>query len=284
MFNCENEIKELIEGFDGNVYLYVSDDKGNEIRYNENEVVETASCIKLFILIDFYHQIVSGKKSKYDLIHFSPKTDMVEHGSGIIQYLDDFDLSAYNMAILMMIVSDNIATNKMIEYLGFENINNTIKELGFEKTYLNARKLDFNIYKSVGKTTAYEYGRAYKMLLNKEILDSESCDEIIKILANQTKNEMIIKYLPTNYISRKGEEGVYLKYIATKSGGLGSGERDPKDNCRNDGGIISTLNGDYVISIFMDGLKDFYFYNDNPAIVLGAKISKLVFDEFEKNN
>ena len=282
MFNCENEIKELISKFDGNVHLYVSDDKNNEIRINENEVVETASCIKLFILIDFYYQIVKGEKSKYDLIHYSPKVDIVEHGSGIIQYLDDFDLSAYNMAILMMIVSDNIATNKIIDYLGFDHINSTIKELGFEQTYLNARKLDFNIYKSVGKTTAYEYGKAYKMLLNKEILDPKSCDEIITILANQTKNEMIIKYLPTNYISRKGEDGIFLKYTATKSGGLGSEEREPKDNCRNDGGIISTLKGDYVISIFMDGLKDFYFYNDNPAIVLGAKISKLIFDEVEK--
>ena len=39
-----------------------------------------------------------------------------------------------NMVILMIINSDNIATNIMIEYLGIENINNTIKSSGFENT------------------------------------------------------------------------------------------------------------------------------------------------------
>ena len=52
--NVEEEIKLLINDFDGKVHLYISDEKGNIIKLNENEIVETASCIKLFILILFY--------------------------------------------------------------------------------------------------------------------------------------------------------------------------------------------------------------------------------------
>ena len=92
----------------------------------------------------------------------------------------------------MIIDSDNIATNIMIEYLGIENINNTIKLLQFKNTKLICSKLDFNIYKEIGKTTAKEYGELYIKLLNKEILNLEICDEIIEILKNQRHNDLLI--------------------------------------------------------------------------------------------
>ena len=187
------------------------------------------------------------------------------------------------MATLMIIVSDNIATNKMIEYLGFDNINNTIKNLGFKNTLLIAEKLDFNIYNKVGTTTAYEYAKAFKMLLNKEILTPELCDEIIEILSRQTLKVMLEKFLTPKYLDEKGIDHSYIKYIATKSGSFGGNEQDNMINCRNDGGIISTSVGNYIISIFIYDFKDHYFYNDNPAIILGSKINKLIFDSFEHN-
>ena len=58
MINCEEKIKSLINDFEGKVCLYVMDENNNEIKYNENEVIETASCIKLFILIENYNQIL----------------------------------------------------------------------------------------------------------------------------------------------------------------------------------------------------------------------------------
>ena len=55
-------------------------------------------------------------------------------------------------------------------------------------------------------------------------------------------------------------------------------------NCRNDGGIFSTEDGSYIISIFISGMKDRGFYPDNPAILLGGKISKVVLKTFKENN
>ena len=97
---------------------------------------ETASCIKIFILVEYYNQILKGLKSRDDLIKYNKESDYVENGSGLIQYLDNLTITSKNMAILMMIVSDNIATNKIIDYLGFNNINNTIEQLGFKNTKL----------------------------------------------------------------------------------------------------------------------------------------------------
>lgn len=281
--DIEKEIKKLINNFDGKVSLYVSDDENNIIKNNENIVVESASCIKLFILIEYYNQILNNKKSREDIISYSAKDDCILNGSGIIKKLGDLELSSKNMATLMIIVSDNIATNKMIEYLGFDNINNTIKNLGFKNTLLIAEKLDFNIYNKVGTTTAYEYAKAFKMLLNKEILTPELCDEIIEILSHQTLKVMLEKFLTPKYLDEKGIDHSYIKYIATKSGSFGGNEQDNMINCRNDGGIISTSVGNYIISIFIYDFKDHYFYNDNPAIILGSKINKLIFESFEHN-
>lgn len=281
--DIEKEIKKLINNFDGKVSLYISDDENNIIKNNENIVVESASCIKLFILIEYYNQILNNKKSREDIISYSAKDDCILNGSGIIKKLGDLELSSKNMATLMIIVSDNIATNKMIEYLGFDNINNTIKNLGFKNTLLIAEKLDFNIYNKVGTTTAYEYAKAFKMLLNKEILTPELCDEIIEILSRQTLKAMLEKFLTPKYLDEKGIDHSYIKYIATKSGSFGGNEQDNMINCRNDGGIISTSVGNYIISIFIYDFKDHYFYNDNPAIILGSKINKLIFESFEHN-
>ena len=67
--NVEEKIKELINDFDGNVNFYISDEKGNELKYNENEIVETASCIKLFILIEYFNQVLQNKKTKKDFVN-----------------------------------------------------------------------------------------------------------------------------------------------------------------------------------------------------------------------
>ena len=282
--NIKEQINELLNSFDGKLSLYAIDNYQNEIKMNEDQIVETASCIKLFILIEYYNQILNGEKRRDDLLEYDNKKDYISNGSGIIQYLENISMTSKNMAILMMIVSDNIATNKMIEYLGFNNINNTIKKLGFKHTRLISKKLDFSIYNKIGETTAKEYALAYKMILNNEILTKDCCKEIIEILSNQTKNQIITRYLPKDELLKKGRNNSFIKYIASKSGGLGDEGRNDIVVCRNDGGIISTSYGDYIISIFIYDFKDFYFYPDNTASIFGAKISKLIYDLFCKNN
>lgn len=226
---------------------------------------------------------MNGLKSRNDELIYNYQNDYVTEGSGIIQYLEDnTKLTSKNMAILMIIVSDNIATGKMIEYLGFDNINNTIQSLGLNNTKLVAPKLDFTKYYSIGKTTAYEYAITYRMILNKLILTPDICNEIIEILSHQKSKEMIIKNLPLEDLyGKKDNKCSIIKYVASKSGGIGD-ENEEIINCRNDGGIISTIYGDLIISIFINNFEDYYFYNDNPAIILGSKIVRIIYDEFKK--
>ena len=285
MLDIEKDIIKAIHDFEGDVSLYAIDEYNNEVKINENKIVETASCIKLFILIEYYNQILKKEKSREDIIVYNAKKDYVENGSGIIQYLDgEVNFTSKNMATLMIIVSDNIATNKIIEYLGFEKINQTIKELGFNNTRLISKKLDFNQYQQVGETTALEYANAYKLLLSKKILTTDLCEEIIEILSKQNYNEMITGAISPKYIEEKGTENGFIKYIASKSGALGDEGRTDIIICRNDGGIISTKIGSYIVSVFIQNFSDHYFYKNNPATLLGVEINKLLFETFEKNN
>ena len=273
-------IQKKINNFEGQICLYANDLKGNIIGFNENDVVETASCIKVFILLEYYRQINDGLKKRDDILVYKPKVDYVGNGSGVLQYLsNNISMTSKNMATFMIIVSDNIATNLMIEYLGFENINTTIKKYGFVNTELLALKLDFNVYNKIGITTAKEYGMLFEKLYNKEILSPELCLEIIEILSKQTKNDMLTKKIPLNVLDSKGSDDAILRFIASKSGGLG-GENFITDNCRNDGGIISTIYGDYIISAFINKFNDKYFYSDNIATIAGGEISNMIFDNF----
>ena len=276
------EIKKVINNFDGNISLYANDGKGTIIKFNENAVVETASCIKAFILIEYYRQILEGKKSRSDILTYEYDKHYMANGSGIIQYLDKLELTSRNMAILMIIDSDNIATNIMIEYLGIENINNTIKSFGFKNTILICPKLDFNMYKEVGKTTAKEYGELYIKLLNNEILNPAICEEILEILKNQLHNDLLIRKLPLKDLNEIGEENANIKYIASKSGGLGD-KRYGIGNCRNDGGIIATKFGSYIVSIFINNFNDYYWNRDNKAILAGGEIHHIIYENYLNN-
>lgn len=93
---------------------------------------------------------------------------------------------------------------------------------------------------------------------------------------------MLIKYFPTMDLLFKGTKNSNINFIASKSGSIVWVGNEMK-NCRNDGGIISTKYGDYVISIFISNLDDLKFNFDNKGIEIGGKISKMIYENFISN-
>lgn len=276
------ELKNIISNSYYDIGIYATDMKDNIIAYNEHKVFETASCIKLFILIEYYKQVYENKVKTNDMFIYHESDNIPGINSGIISSLDyGLKLTSKDYATLMIIYSDNIATNKLIDYLGIDNINNTINELGFENTKL-FNKLDLLKYFKFGQTTPYEYARAYKMILNNQVINKEVSQNILEILKKQKYNDMLVKGLPQKDILFKGTEESIIKYIASKSGSI-TWTGQEMTNCRNDGGIISTMYGDYIISMFISNIKDLQFNYDNEGIEFGAKICKIIFDNFIKN-
>ena len=276
------KIMTFIQQTDYDIGFYACDKIDNEIKYNENLLFESASCIKLFILIEYFKQVYEQKINTSDIFTYTKEDYIPGLDTGIIGKLSyGIKLTSLDYATLMIIYSDNIATNKLLTYLGIENINQTIQELGFSNTVL-LHELNLIKYFKFGQTTPYEYAKAYQMILNGKMINEEVSKNILEVLKKQEKNDMLTKGLPVLDVLLKGTDNSIIKYIASKSGSIVWEGKEMK-NLRNDGGIIPTKYGNYIISIFISNLDDLQFNYDNAGIELGSQIHKIIFDEFIKN-
>jgi len=271
MYNIENTIKDLLTNFHGKVAIYYDDLKGNILKINEKEKYNAASCIKIFILIELFNQIVNGTIDRKAQLTYLKKHDV--DGSGIMRYLTKgIELPVIDIATLMMIISDNVATNMLIDLLGIDNINKAIENIGCKDTklYSEFKSVDDEIF---SETTAYDYCLVWKKLNNNELFSEKVTKQIIDIIKNQKYHEMVGDGIDKIY---KDIENPIVNYIVSKSGKYLS--------IRNDGGIISTKYGNYILTVLIKDFKDYNYMNDEYPYSLGRKISDIVFHKFINQN
>ena len=170
----------------------------------------------------------------------------------------------------MIIVSDNIATNMLIDYLGIDNINACIQKLGCKDTVLH-NVLDFAKYHQLGTTTPQDYASMFVRIQNRTLVSPEASEQMWQILSQQHYNSMIVKSLPQFYVDSDNYDE-QLFWFASKSGSMNA--------CRNDGGIITTPYGSYVIVMLNKDFSDKQYYPDHPATVFGSRVSRLIFDQY----
>ena len=132
----EKRIAAELYSYQGKMSVFVDDLQGHTVEMGADEEFETASTIKAYILAVLYLQASRGKASLTEEIEYQP-----EHfvdGSGMLRALGvGAKLKVKDTATMMIICSDNIATNMVIDYLGLDTINACIKELGFAHTVLH---------------------------------------------------------------------------------------------------------------------------------------------------
>lgn len=276
----KEKITKLIESSNYDIGVYIYTPEKVLFSWNQDKEFETASCIELFILVEYFKQVDLGKIKEDDLIEYKKEEKIEGLNTGLIQLLHDgTHLTTKDLATLMIIKSDNIATNKLIKLLGIENINKTIKDLGFEKTKLHS-PLDLLKYLKFGTTSPYEYAKAYEMIYTGKMINKTISKNCLELLKKQDTLDMLQKGLPSWDFVTRGTEESDIFYIASKCGVIiYNGEDMP--NVRNDGGIISTKYQDYIISIFISNIDDLSLDYDNKAIELGGQIGKYIYEEIK---
>ncbi len=286
-------IREAAEAFDGVLGVSVRHlGTGEEASVNGDELFPTASVFKVPVLVELYRQVDSGRMDLDEKIFLLEK-DMVP-GSGILKELSEgLVLSVGDLINLMMILSDNTATDIITEKVGLENVKAMLGSLGFEKTKIVADCRDIlfdlvglndvpdeektmELYReaasaSLGRgswslgvegndvTTPDEMTRLLGMIAEGEAASRGSCDAILEIMGRcQTGGYRLPKYLPSGAVK-----------IAHKTGSL--------PGIRNDCGVVTLKESgeSYVISCFTKGAGD--VYGAEEAI---AKASKNVYDYF----
>ena len=138
----ERRLGDMVLGFPGVAGVAVKDlSSGHSIAVRGDEEFPTASTIKIHILTQLLARAQRGEVDLDLKVNITP--DMRVPGSGVISYLgEDLQLTVLDIAVLMIIVSDNTATNLCIDWAGIEETNALLREMGLTTTTLRRKMQD----------------------------------------------------------------------------------------------------------------------------------------------
>ncbi|MBU5668302.1 class A beta-lactamase-related serine hydrolase [Peptoniphilus sp. MSJ-1] len=256
----DNELKErvkkIIEKSSGNISLSFYDLKENNgFGFNEENKVPSASMIKLLIMIETFELVKEGKFSLDDKIEINK--DKIVGGSGILKEFEEgHKFSLRELLTLMIIVSDNSATNIIIDLVGKDRINKRAEKLNLESTILQRKMMDSDAAKRGldNFTSSKDIANILEKIYNKEVVDEIYCETMLDILLRQHERQRLQRFLPEDV------------KIANKSGDL--------DNLENDGGIFLIENHPYILVVLINDADS----NADAQESIG-RISKLIYDE-----
>jgi beta-lactamase class A len=235
---AEARIDEIAMRFDGVMGLAIVDltDGRPTLLRNAEHVFPAASSIKLAILIELYHQDeqaragAKGNATLNDLYIFDSK-DLVED-SRIMGGLSVGVTRVTNrdLAQFMVAVSDNTAANILIDRVGKDNVNSTLRGLGLAKTMLRRKMMDVAAAQRGDEnvTTPHEMVQLLEAIYKGKVLKADSTKELIKQLST----------LKPSYIPRELPDSVQ---VANKPGEL--------EGVRTDSGIVFSANRPFAISV-----------------------------------
>ncbi|MCM3718835.1 serine hydrolase [Fictibacillus phosphorivorans] len=194
----ENKLLNLIASGKGtygvSIYHFNTEE---EFVYNQDEEFYAASIIKLPIMSAVFAQVFEGKHSLSDKIQVR-REDIVS-GDGILKNLTPgMEWTIYDLVVLMIIESDNTATNLLIDLVGMENIQVYMTLWGFKQSQLR-HKLQIKPSRKLSESnliTAKEINHFLKNLALGKIVSMNACRKMIKIMKQQKINHLLPKLLP----------------------------------------------------------------------------------------
>ena len=279
------QLQQIAAAHHGKVAVYAENLKTHQTASLSPDLpVQTASTIKLAILLDSAEQIRAGKASFGEKLVLTGDNQV--GGSGIIGQLDTpLALTLKDVLHLMVTLSDNTATNMAIDRLGLEHIDATLRQAGLKQTWLYkkvmkpaAASMPADQPKfGLGKTTAREMAALMTRLVTCSLelgtsapkaqsapreVDGAICGAILKMLRVQQDRDGLPRYIEA---LDTGEHG---SAIGNKAGAL--------DHVRNDVAIIGTKQGPVVIAAFTFDNEDQRWTGDNQGKITLAKIGEAV--------
>src|SRR5690349_5089362 len=261
----DEQVKALIAPFKGNVSLYAKNlDTGETYGLNADERVRTASTIKIAVMIEAFARVAEGKAKWTDEVVLTKEKKV--SGSGILTELsDNLHLTLRDAVNLMMILSDNTATNLVLDVLTTDAVNARMESLGFKNIKI-MRRIGSGGESVAGKdpeNKKYGLGMATprEMVLVMEKLER---GEIISAAASKEMIDLLKREQDRNAIGRS----LYNVPMASKYGAL--------DRLRSAVGILYTKNGKVAMAISCDDMPETMWSVDNPAYLLMSRLSEVL--------
>jgi beta-lactamase class A len=235
-----DEIDQLIaaaEQSGGVVGVVLIAPSGERFAHRGDRRFRAASTVKIPIMVELFRQIERGEQSL--TTRYVLRDEDRAPGTGVLLHLHaGLELTLADLVYLMISISDNTATNVLIELAGMENINRTMRVLGMSQSTLGrlmkGRPAIENEHENWA--TPGDYASLIEAILNQQAAQPSSCDAMIAMLEKQQCTNRISRYLPPGV--RWG----------SKTGQI--------DRVTNDVGFVMTNRGFLVISVFCEALPD----------------------------
>lgn len=231
---------------------------GHEVRYQADQKCKTASIIKFPILVHVALSVAEGALSWEDKLTLTDAEKV--GGAGVLRSLTaGLRLTLRDVCVLMTILSDNTATNMVIEHVGVAPINDRMRQLGLPLTTLFRKAYSPDTPESreygLGMTTPDEMLELVTRAAQGEIGGAQTSRQIIEIIEGQTHRDAIPRLLPEDW-----------KY-AGKTGAI--------DPVRNDIGLVTSPDGcQFALSLFCQNLPTVQWDADNPGLLGLARLTR----------
>lgn len=223
-----------------------------------------ASTIKVPIMAEVFHQAYLGRFSLSDTVTLSPEDQVT--GSGVLQSLSPgIALPIRDLITLMIIVSDNTATNMLIDRVGPEAVTGFMESLGLTHTVLyNKLQVVPVERKGANMTSAGDLTLLLLKIAQSQVVSMDACRRMVDVLLQQTATAGIAGDLPTDL--QDGTHGsVPPLRVASKSGMI--------QGINHDVGLVLRPHDSYAISIFLRNVP-----SPSVGVPTIAQISRRVYD------
>ena len=263
----------------GTVSLFAKNlDTGATYGLNPDAKVRTASTIKLPVMVECYQAVADGR-AKWSTELLLREDDKVS-GSGVLfEFSDGAKIFLRDAMHLMIVVSDNTATNLILDRLSANAVNKGMDKLGLTDTrslrkvrgdgnklkaptgWSDAGLKEENKKYGLGVSTPREMVKLLELLEQGKVVNADASKEMIEVLKRQQLRDGIAR--------RTGELPV-----ASKTGSL--------DRLRSDVGILYTDQGRIAMAITIDDMAATDYSPDNPGLYLIADVSQILREGLSK--
>lgn len=271
--SLDDKVAAALDGFQGKAWIYAKNlDTGKDFALRSDEQTRTASTIKLAIMAETFHQIAQGKVKWTDEIVLT--REKKQGGTGVLsEFSDGTKIDLKTAVNLMIVVSDNTATNLVLDKIGTDNVNDFMDSLGLtdlksmrkiggggdSKAWLNDQR---NKLFGLGRSSPRQMVRLVEMMETGQLISKEASAEMIAIMKRQQYKDGIGRGVPDTIP------------VASKSGAL--------DRFRADVGIVYTRRGRIAMAIYIDDMRVVAYDQENPGLAMIWKLSQILQDGLGK--
>jgi beta-lactamase class A len=265
-------IASLEAAFSGRIGFHaVRLEDGEEVALRADERFPTASVIKIGLCCAALELVARGEADLAETLTLPPAGERVA-GGGILKQLEVEKLSLRDVVELTITLSDNVATNALVERCGAEWVNAYLASLGLAETRMlgpvDFARTTHELDGGIGISTPREQTTLLSALARSTILEPSLCEYLLAVLGRQHYQDQIPRWLGWNpYAQYHGREQVLT--VANKTGEL--------DGIRADVGLLRHRErGTLAVAVFTDGGKDLRESVDNEGSLAVGECSAAI--------